>query len=287
MLDLALSVLCSSLIFVIFKLFAVYKVNTLLAIIANYITACTCGILLNPTSMGVSEILEQPWLLMTMALGLLFILVFNIMAKSSQINGVGVTSVATKMSLVIPVLFAVLYYKDVLSLLQIVGILLALAAVYLASVPKKELSIKRNHLWLPLLVFLGSGIIDTSIKFIQEAHLNEEEYPIFSSIVFGSAAISGILFLSIRSFQTLLNLNFKSVLGGIVLGIPNYFSIFFLLRALNTKSLNSASVFTINNVAIVLFSTLLGIILFKEQLSRKNLMGVGLAIISIILVALF
>jgi len=287
MIDLALSVLCSSLIFVVFKLFAVYKVQTLIAIITNYIIACLCGLLLNPQTIEPSHLIEQPWFLGTIILGVLFILIFNVMAKSSQINGVGVTSVATKMSLVVPVLFAVLYYKDVLSIFQVFGIFLALVAVYLASTKKQGLKVDRSHIWLPLLVFLGSGIIDTSIKFIQEAYLKDSDYPLFSSTVFGTAAISGLVFVSFKRGKEAVSLNFKSVLGGICLGIPNYFSIFFLLRALNQENLNSSSVFTINNVAIVLFSTLLGILLFKENLSSKNWLGVGLSVVSIVLVALF
>ena len=80
-------------------------------------------------------------------------------------------------------------------------------------------------------------------------------------------------------------INFKNIIGGICLGVPNYFSIYFLLKALQHPTWNSASVFTINNVAIVMFSTLLGILLFKERLSIKNWFGIGLAIVSIILVA--
>jgi drug/metabolite transporter (DMT)-like permease len=287
MTDLALSVLCSSLIFVVFKLFAIYKVQTLIAIITNYVVACLCGLLLNPRTIGLSTVIEQPWFLGTLVLGVLFILIFNIMAKSSQINGVGVTSVATKMSLVIPVLFAVLYYKDVLSMFQVLGILLALAAVYLASTKKNGLRVDRSHIWLPLMVFLGSGIIDTSIKFIQEGYLKDSDYPLFSSTVFGTAALSGLIFIGLKRSKETIVLNLRSILGGICLGIPNYFSIFFLLRALNHETLNSASVFTINNVAIVLFSTLLGILLFKEDLNTKNWLGVGLSVISIVLVALF
>lgn len=287
MIDLALSVLCSSLIFVVFKLFSVYKIHTLLAIITNYIVACLCGLILNPQADEISGVISQPWFFGTVVLGILFILIFNIMAKSSQINGVGVTSVATKMSLVIPVLFAVFYYKEVLSYLQVLGILLALAAVYLASIKNKMRKMDKSHFRLPLLVFLGSGIIDTSIKFVQEGFLQPDDYPIFSSTVFGAAAISGFLFIGLKSTKHTTVFNFRSIIGGFCLGIPNYFSIFFLLRALNHESLNSSSVFTINNVAIVLFSTLLGILLFKEKLSLKNWVGVALSVISIVLVALF
>lgn len=286
MLDLALSVLCSSLIFVVFRLFKTFKIETIFAIVTNYVVACVCGLLLNPIPISFLELSGQPWFLGTLCLGVLFILIFNIMAKSSQINGVGVTSVATKMSLVIPILFAVLYYKDALSFYQVIGILLALAAVYLASI-KKEVHLEKSHLWLPILVFLGSGVIDTTIKFMQEGYLKVDQYPLFSSTVFAAAAFTGFLFIAFNSIKKPLKMNLQNLFGGICLGIPNYFSIYFLLRALNSDVLNSSSVFTINNVAIVLFSTVLGILLFKERLSVKNWWGAGLAVVSIILVALF
>ncbi len=287
MLDLALSVFCSSLIFVIFKLFEVYKIQTLYAIITNYVVACIVGLIFYEGTLFIYEIPNTPWFGPTLLLGILFILVFNIMARSSQQNGVGVTSVATKMSLVIPVVLGIFLYNEQLSLLKIIGIVIALVAVYFTSVKKNSLAIKKDALILPFLVFLGSGIIDSSIKYFQETKLSTSEFPLFSSTVFAAAATTGIFFILMKSFKNSLKVNFRNILGGITLGIPNYFSIFFLLRALQHKSLNSASVFTINNVAIVMFSTLLGILLFKEQLSIKNWLGIGLAIISIFLVALF
>jgi len=287
MVFLAMSILASSLIFVIFKLFGKFKINTLYAIITNYIVACSVGLLFYAGEVSVADVPKKPWFWGTLALGMLFILVFNLMAATAQRVGVSVASVATKMSLAIPVLFGVFMYNEVLGPLKIVGILLALAAVYFASIKEKSMAIEKVSLLLPLLVFLGSGIIDTSLKYIQEVHIKEEEYPIFSASVFGSAAMVGILFILVRSFKSPFKFNFRDILGGIALGVPNYFSIYFLLKALENDSLNSASVFTINNVAIVMFSTLLGILLFKEQVSTKNWGGIALAVISIILVAFF
>jgi len=287
MLDLALSILFSSLIFVIFKLFDTHKVQTIYAIIINYITACLVGILFYNKPIQLYEIPKNDWFYGTLFLGVLFILIFNLMAKTSQRLGVSVASVATKMSLVIPVILGLILYSEKLSFLKSVGIVMALAAVYFASVKDTPIAIQRKSLLLPMMVFLGSGIIDASIKYMEENHVSTNEFPIFSATVFGTAACTGILFVLLRSFDKPLKLNFKNVLGGIALGIPNFFSIFFLLRALQNETLNSASIFTINNVAIVMFSTLLGIVLFKEKISFKNWGGIVLAVISIILVAIF
>ena len=287
MLDLILSVICSTLILIIFKLYATYGVQTLYAIIVNYITACCTGLFFYVGSVTFGDVLGRPWAWGTIALGVFFILVFNIIAKTSQVAGVSVASVATKMSLVIPVIFGVFLYQEILSTIQVMGILLALAAVYFTSVKKGARQISKNALLLPLLAFLGSGLIDALIKYFEEVHLAEEELPIFSAVVFGAAALTGILFIGVNTFKKPLKVNPKNVVGGIALGIPNYFSIFFLVRALQNEQFTSAAIFTINNVAIVMLSTLVGVWFFKESMSVKNWGGISLAVISIVLVALF
>ena len=208
------------------------------------------------------------------------------MARTSQKIGVSVASVATKMSLVIPVIFGLLIYKEHLGPYKILGILLALAAVYFASIKENGISIQKSAFVLPALVFVGSGLIDTSLKYLEETYVAQSEFPLFSANVFAAAAAVGFVFILLRSLKKPLHINFRNILGGILLGVPNFFSIYFLLRALQTEGLNSASIFTINNVAIVMFSTLLGIVLFKEKISIKNWGGIALAIISIFLVAL-
>lgn len=287
MVYLALSVVCTTLIFIIFKLFDVYKIQTLYAIIVNYVIAFVVGLLLYDGTFVVGELLTTSWFLGTVALGILFIVIFNLMARAAQVAGVSVASVATKMSLVIPVLFGVILYKEVLSAFQIIGIVMALAAVYYVSMKEGSIAISKRTLLLPLLVFLGSGIIDASMKYFEESHLETEEVAIFSSMIFAFAALTGFVVIGIKAFKNPLKVNYRNVLGGILLGVPNYFSIFFLLRALQNENLDSAAIFTLNNVAVVLLSTILGILLFKEKMSTKNWMGITLAVLSIVLVALF
>ncbi|WP_209399953.1 DMT family transporter [Pseudozobellia sp. WGM2] len=287
MVYLCLSVLAASLIFVVFKLFDRFKVQTFYAIIANYFVACSVGLIFYNGDIALTKIPREPWFLGTLLLGVLFIVVFNLMAATAQRVGVSVASVATKMSLAIPVLFGVIMYNEILGPIKIFGVILALGAVYFASIKGDSLVIKKSTFLLPLGVFLGSGIIDTSIKYIQETYIQENEYPIFSATVFAIAAVTGIVFISINAYKKPLRFNLKNILGGIALGVPNYFSIYFLLKALKNDTLNSASVFTINNVAIVMLTTLLGILLFKEKISGKNWLGIALAVISILLVAFF
>mgnify|MGYP005675551443 FL=1 len=288
MIPLALSIIASTLIFVIFRLFATYNINTLQAIVVNYIVASSCGIIGYQNNIELSAIPQYNWFYYTLALGALFIIVFNLMAITTQHSGLSVVAVATKMALVIPIAFGLWYYKEPLGPFKAAGIVLALIAVYLVSVKKDSgIILQKRNLVLPLLVFLGSGLIDTSLNFLQNDFItNKSLIPLFSSTIFMTAGIIGITVLMAQKIKGVLILEFKNVVAGIVLGIPNYFSIYFLVKALRSDLFDSSDIFTINNVTIVIISTLLGIVFFRERLSMKNWIGIILAIISIALVSL-
>lgn len=284
---LLLSIAASSFIFVVFKLYGTFKINTLHAIVINYLVACICGLTFYQGDLQLAQIPEQDWFYMTAGLGILFILVFNLMALTTQRSGLSVVSVATKMSVVVPILFGVFYYKEALGPFKITGIILALIAVYLASIKSKEgIAIKKENLIFPILVFLGSGVIDTSIKFIEGKYVSETDVPIFSATVFGAAFSCGLLFIGYQIAKGTFKFQFKNIVAGIALGVPNYFSIYFLVQALRGSAFDSSTLFTVNNVAIVMVSTFIGILLFKEKLLTKNWIGIGLAVISILLVSL-
>jgi len=288
MIFLALSITASTLIFVIFRLFASYNINTLQAIVVNYFVACSCGVIGYQNSIELSAIPQYNWFYYTLALGALFIIVFNLMAITTQHNGLSVVSVATKMALVIPIAFGLWYYKEPLGPFKAAGIVLALIAVYLVAVKKdSSIILQKKNLVFPVLVFLGSGLIDTSLNFLQNDFITDKSLiPLFSSTIFLTAGVIGIMVLVAQKIKGVLVLEFKNIIAGIVLGIPNYFSIYFLVKALRSDLFDSSGIFTINNVGIVIISTLLGIVFFKEQLSVKNWIGITLAVISIALVSL-
>lgn len=271
----------------IFKLFSKFKINTLHAIVVNYIVACFSGLIAYNNEIVVTNIIHFNWFYYAIGLGAIFILVFNLMAITTQRSGLSVVSVATKMSVVIPIVFGLIYYQESLGVFKLIGIILALIAVYLASIRTKSgIAIQKKNLIFPLLVFIGSGIIDTSIKFLEGSFVAQNDIPIFSATIFASAAVIGILLLTYKATIGAFKFEFKNILGGIALGIPNYFSIYFLVQALRSNIFDSSGIFTVNNVAIVMVSTIAGIILFKEKLLIKNWIGIALAIISIFMVTL-
>lgn len=285
MIYLILSILISSSLYVIFKLFDVFKVNTFQAIVINYIVAFVIGYGYSDVKMSLSVIPQQNWFYGALILGFLFITIFNVMATTSQRNGLSVASVSGRMAVVIPIVFGIVMYNETVSVVKVIGIILALVAVYLTSVKSNQSKrFEGSSLLLPIILFLGSGAIDTLLKYTELNFVPEESVSIFSAYIFGIAFVFGMLFLGYQIIIKKEKFELKSIIGGIALGIPNYFSIEFLIRALKIKGIESSVLFTINNVSIVLLTTLFGLFLFKEKLENKNWLGILIAIVSILLI---
>lgn len=285
MITIFISVFFNSILLVILKLFAKYEINTLHALVANYFTAFTVGLIVNQTGFSPSEFIAQPWAIGCFVIGFLFITVFFATAKTAQANGIGVASIASKMSLIIPILSGVIIFNEVLNLYKIIGIILALVAVFFAT-KKEGMTINKDYFLYPILVFIGAGIIDASLNYFQVKLIPSKDAGIFSLSSFLMAFLAGVLIISIKTFTQPEKILGKSILGGIVLGIPNYFSLYYLIKMLEHPTLNSSAIFTIHNVSIVIFTTLIGVLFMKESLSKKNILGLFLAILAIIIVSL-
>ena len=284
MIYLVLSILVSSFLFVIFKLFDVFKINTLQAIIVNYIIAFSFGVFTSNTAVSILEAPSQNWFLGAFCLGFLFISIFNVMGITAQRNGLSVASVAGKMSVVIPVVFGIIVYNEGLGFIKILGILMALIAVYLSSAKSDTSTVKFKNLFFPLLLFVGSGLLDTGLKYVEMTSVSDGEEPLFLATIFGCAFVLGVFVVIVQIINGKFKFHWKNILGGIVLGVPNYYSMEFLLKAFKTD-LESSTLFTINNVGIVILTTIFALLFFKEKLIKKNWVGIALAVISIVLVS--
>lgn len=284
MIYLLLSIICSTLIFVVFKMMGRYEINNLQAIFVNYIIAFTVGQALTGFDANILEVAQKPWFYSVLLLGLLFITLFQLMAWVSQTFGVSAVSVAVKMSVIIPVAFGIFYYRESYGWLKVLGIAIALLAVFLATYKPKRVKGDLKMLWLPIILFLGSGFLDAFIKYNQAELVQSIEHAEFTASIFGMAALFGLIFILYRRFTNQQAFQPKAILAGIALGIPNYGSIYFLLLALENAGIPSSNLFALNNVGIVALSVVIGTLAFAEKLSNFNKWGVALSIISIILI---
>jgi multidrug transporter EmrE-like cation transporter len=140
---------------------------------------------------------------------------------------------------------------------------------------------------LPLILFFGCGSIDALISYLQRNFTGAQmsnEFILSSAFMF--AAIAGTF-----SFVSLLLMkktiwHTKSIIVGLVLGIPNFFSMFLVMKSLESNYLNASTFFPVNNMSIVVLGTMISIVAFKEQLSKLNVLGIMLSVFAIILIAL-
>lgn len=282
MINLLLAIVFASLLYIVFKFYTKFNIDTFQAIVFNYVTAFLVGISLSNITIESSSTIQKPWFPLSLILGVLFITVFNIMGKTSQVNGLTVASVASKMSMIIPILFGIIYLNEQLSTQKIIGIIFAIFAVYFVT-KKSTQTIVSSTFILPVLLFFGAGTIDTSMNYIQHTYLTNEEINIFSAVTFLTAFCIGAYLLIFKLITKKTTFHIRNVIGGISLGIPNYFSMYYLIKALQTEHLESATIFTLINIGVILLTTLFGIILFKERLIKLNYVGILLAIIAVFL----
>ena len=171
MIYLLLSILFNAVLFVIIKLFAKFNIDTLQALVVNYFVAFLVGLFFLDSSIVPTEIISEVWFKGSLLLGFVFIFTFYATTLTSQRNGLSVASVASKMSVIIPITLGVILYNENLGFIKIIGILLAFVAVYFTSKKETgEVQQASNPLY-PILVFFGAGTIDASLKYLQTFHV--------------------------------------------------------------------------------------------------------------------
>ena len=285
------SIILSSWLTLSFKLVERFRINTFQAIVFNYITCVVTGSFVNASFPINTETMQEPWFKWAMLMGTVFIVLFNVIARTAQTMGVAIASVANKLSLVIPFLFSIVLYNEAATGLKIAGVLLALIAVVFTCWPStdhKEPSgkvVKPAYFLLPLFLFVGSGLLDTMIKYVETTFVNDSNQNAYLISSFAAAATIGSARLLIGFTGGSMKFEPKAVLAGIIIGVPNYFSIWCLMHVLKAYAGNSSAIIPINNMGIVLFSTLAAFLLFNEKLTKLNWLGIILSIAAIALIA--
>ena len=281
MINIIYTILLFNILIIVFKMFERYKVDNLQGLIVNYLTAAGCSYFFLEQDLSLNNVLNSEWLYHAIIIGTLFIIVFNFYAFGTQKVGISVTTVSNKMSLIIPVFAAlILYPNEEFTSLKGIAFFLALIGIYLSSTKKGKLSFNKKYLWLIILVFVGQGISDAIFNDFAQKFPNEGGYLFFMTLFF-FASISGILILSGKSIISNNTLQLKSLFWGIIFGIPNFFSLVFFLKALNDPKLSSSIVFPLVSMGVVVSASIIGMILFKEKLSKNNWIGILLSICAI------
>ena len=286
MVYLILSIVFNTIIGIVFKLFDRYNVHVFQAIIFNYLTCALMAETLFPGSLLDKENLDLNWFPYSVLLGLVFIIGFNLMGYCVKYYGISLSTLMQRMSLIASSLFAIYYFQESLSAMKIIGILIAIAAIYLANFPFKEKrGIHSNALiiFLPFILWIFTGLVEIILQYVELEILNQSGDPLFIGSTFGWAGIFGFLVFVIGCLMGKMRFTIKGVIAGILLGLPNYFSLHYMMKALGS-GIEGSVFYPVTNVAILAISVLAGLFVFHEKISRINLIGVLIALIAILFI---
>ena len=277
-------------IFVLFRYFEKWGVDNLQALVINYFVAAVISFFIYDGDDKLSESMNQPWFSSAVVLGIMFMVSFYLYALSTQKSGVAITAVASKMSVVIPVIIgSLIYTHESLNTVKYIGLALALVSFYLIFKSKEGTQLNVKLLILPLIIFFFSGANDTFMKWIKDTYvetasdsLNNEIH--FIGVLFTISLLTAIVFMIVHQIRKPTPIHWTSIGAGALLGIMNVLSATSMFLAMG--QFESGFFFPIFNVSIVSLSALSGIVLFKEKLSTINLIGILLATITIGIIAL-
>lgn len=280
---LLLSVTCSVLVSVLLKLARRHGIDTGQAIAWNYLSATVlCALLLRPTPVSLSTMGTHAGVLL--ALAVLLPGIFLALAASVRVAGIVRSDIAQRLSLLLSLAAAFLWFGEPVSGGKLAGLavgLVAIVCIVMRDGRDTSSSTGAARWALPLLVLVGFAAIDVLLKQIAAAGV-----PFASSlqISFGLAFVLMMLLQLFRHHSGRTRLGLRHLLAGLLLGAVNFGNIVFYIQAHRALPDSPATVFATMNVGVVLLGTLVGVGLFGERLGRINRIGIALAVVAIAII---
>lgn len=281
MIYILLSISCSVTVAVLLKLAKRYQINVLQAVMWNYLSAILLGyVFFKPTLQS----MQTAPSLLVISLGVLLPVLFLILSASVRNIGIVKTDIAQRLSLFIPLLAALFLFGESFSELKTAGLIIGFIAIFLTLSRKSATETNNLNYIYPILVFIGFGTIDVLFK---ELAIDQSR-PYTSSllVVFFISFVVAFLVLIYNVIFKKQKVQLINFACGIILGCFNFGNILFYMKAHRAMAANPSTVFAAMNMGVILLGSFVGILLFKEKISKLNYAGIALALIAILLITL-
>lgn len=285
MVYIALAILASGVIPVLFRACDNWRVNLFWAIPINYLTCVAVGTLLLGNSLAVGRIAREPWIGLAAIQGILLAVNFFLLARTAQRAGVAIAALASRLSVAVPSVLAFVLYSDSLTTVKILGLSAALVALFLCTAPEKHSDELRSKLFqlLPLLVFATFGCYFTILKYLQSQYLDDSTYHAYVMSAFAFGFVSSLAIGFGGGVLSMTDFHVRHLAAGLGLGAINYVAMYSLLRMLALVGWQSSQLYPIYSVGVVAVSTVLAFICFRERLSRQKLLGLAVGLVAVAL----
>ncbi len=296
MIYLLTAIAAMTLIMLALKFFNVKGIYIPQVVMVNYALAFVIAVINGRdvlSAANIDAVFRSSWWYLAPIAGLLYFGSMDIMAVSTRKAGVAITTMASRTSVILPILWACLFLGERITIWEIVGTLLVLLAFALiiyrpqrnAAVTTESRREKAAAVIMPLLVFLSVGFIavcmKTSQHLIKTSGEYATDYPLFEMLLFGAAVIGAATYYGIREGRKAFRPQWRSIIGGLCLGTFNYFVTLGLMNGL--KYFSSSTFYGVYNISVVILTTLVGVAVFREKLDGLKIAGLAVAVASIVI----
>ncbi len=253
---------------------------------ANYVVCVSLGLIFFLTGGGIADTMQGGKLALPLIMGLctgvLYPVGFLLMSRNVAANGVALTSVFSKLGILVPTVLSIVVFNEEPTLACYIGLSLAILAIVmmgLAARREEKAAAKvaggSAFIWL-IIHMLQNGVTESANKVFDELCLPESKN-LFLLMIFSAALIFAVIRMIIRKSE----ITKIAILLGIGIGFPNYFITRLLLRAL--EDIPGVIVFPVYSAGTIVAVTLVGTLVFKEKLSKAQIVGILMIIAALVL----
>lgn len=276
MLYLMLAILSSSMVSIVMRLSERKADNRIALLVMNY---CMCALLgAGFTGMQNLFIPSAPGFLKTMGMGcfngMLYLASFMLLQINIRRSGVVLSSTFMKLGLLVTMTVSVFFYKEMPGLSQVIGFVLAVGAIILIN-SRKEGG-QGSFRWGLILLLLCGGMADAMSKVFEESGVPGME----SQFLFYTFLMALLLCIGLMVSRHE-KIGKWELLYGALIGIPNYLSTKFLLRSL--VDVAAVIAYPVYAVSSILMVTLAGVLLFREELEKRQWIALGIILAALVL----
>ena len=206
--------------------------------------------------------------------GSLFLGAFLLLQANIRKNGVVLSTTFSKLGLLVPMVVSIFLFKEIPTFVQIIGFVIAIFSIIFMNKNDGKGS-KASAAGL-IILLLACGSADTMSKIYDE--LGD---PSLSSLYLLFSFAVSLLFCLFIVLIKKEKLGRKELIYGFLLGIPNYFSVHFMLGSLATVP--AVIVYPTYSVATILFVSLAGVLIFHEKLEKRQWFILGAILVAVAL----
>lgn len=201
----------------------------------------------------------------------------------------GIMTAVQKMSLAGSVLFTIFYFEVKVDVFILAGVILGLLAITMLLKKNEKVEALKNYKMklsdylIVIGVFMAALFIEIGLMVVEKELSNSSGDPLFLIILFGAAGVWGMVYMLFKNKEIKSLFDLNHVTAGWILGIPNYFSIYALMRAIGTNEVPVSVIIPSINTGTILIAVFTGILIFREKITKTNAWGMIIAIFALFL----